>query len=469
MKIPPSMNMNKTLAATLLWLGLTPAAADAQNPVIRDQFTADPTARVFDGRIYLYPSHDIPSPVEKLKEWFCMADYHVFSSENLTDWQDHGVILKQDGVAWVDSTSYSMWAPDCVRKDGVYYFYFPAAPASGEKGFRVGVATASSPEGPFEPEPQPIDGIHGIDPCVLVDDDGEAYIYWSGMGMKGARLTPDMKRLASEPVAIEGLPEGFKEGPFVFRRDDKYYFTFPWVEHKTEALAYAMADNPLGPFEFKGIIMEPSPTGCWTNHHSITEYRGQWYLFYHHNDYSPGFDKNRSVRIDSLSFRPDGTIEKVVPTLRGVGETDARRAIELDRYSDISPVDAYIAFIDETRPFTGWKTVLSAPGAWVGYNGVDFGPTPPASVTARVLAPEGGVLDIYTRGPESAQPAASITVAPAGEWQEVKACVTADGSDAPSGLCDLTVRLRSGSDMSIDHICFDALPARSAQPCKNRK
>ena len=100
----------------------------AQNPVIRDQFTADPTARVFNGKVYIYPSHDIPSPIDRLKEWFCMADYHVFSSTNLTDWTDHGVILTQNKVPWVQPDSYSMWAPDCVYKDGKYYFYFPSTP-----------------------------------------------------------------------------------------------------------------------------------------------------------------------------------------------------------------------------------------------------------------------------------------------------------------------------------------------------
>ena len=119
-----------------------------------------------------------------------------------------------------------------------------------------------------------------------------------------------MKELASEPIQVQGLPEGFKEGPYVFKRNGKYYFTFPWVQDKTENLAYAMGDSPMGPFTFKGIIMDESPVGCWTNHHSITEYNGQWYLFYHHNDYSPNFDKNRSVRIDSLFFNTDGTIKK---------------------------------------------------------------------------------------------------------------------------------------------------------------
>ena len=91
----------------------------AQNPIITDQFTADPTAKVFEGKMYVYPSHDIPSPIERLKEWFCMADYHVFSSDNLVDWTDHGVILSQENVPWVAPDSYSMWAPECV-----YSLYF---------------------------------------------------------------------------------------------------------------------------------------------------------------------------------------------------------------------------------------------------------------------------------------------------------------------------------------------------------
>ena len=309
----------------------------AQNPIITDQFTADPTAKVFEGKMYVYPSHDIPSPIERLKEWFCMADYHVFSSDNLVDWTDHGVILSQENVPWVAPDSYSMWAPECVYKNGKYYFYFPSTPkGEGKRGFSIGVAIADKPYGPFPPQATPIEGVNGIDPCVLIDKDGQAYIYWSGRGMSVAKLKDNMLELTSEPMQIQGLPEGFKEGPFAFERNGKYYFTFPWVKEKTEVLAYAMGDNPMGPFEFKGIIMDESPTDCWTNHHSLVEYKGQWYLFYHHNDYSPEFDKNRSARVDSLFFNPDGTIQKVTPTLRGVGITDARKEIQLDRYSRLS-------------------------------------------------------------------------------------------------------------------------------------
>ncbi len=458
------MNSTRLLAAALTALCALPATLlCGQNPVIRDQFTADPTARVFDGRLYLYPSHDIPSPIDRLKEWFCMEDYHVFSSDNLTDWTDHGVILTQNRIPWVDSTSYSMWAPDCVRKDGRYYFYFPAAPASGEKGFRVGVAVGGSPTGPFRPMTEPIEGINGIDPCVLVDDDGSSYIYWSGMGMKGARLDPSMTRLASAPVDIKGLPEGFKEGPFVFKREGRYYFTFPWVEHKTEALAYAMSDSPLGPFEFKGIIMDPSPTGCWTNHHSITEYGGQWYLFYHHNDYSPSFDKNRSVRIDSLSFRPDGTIAKVRPTLRGVGRTDARGRIDPDRYSAIDSTRAAIAFIDEADPFAGWNTVFRKPGAWLRYDAVDFGPSPASHVAVRVRAPRGGTLDVGAASP-GAKPRriARIRLRASDAWTTVRVPLDGD-STARTGLRDLTLSLAAGRGVELDHMGFDAMPwARGA-------
>ena len=172
-----------------------PLVSMAQNPIIRDQFTADPTARVFNNKVYLYPSHDIMPPAGQRQDWFCMEDYHVFSSENLTDWTDHGVIVTQNKVPWVKPNSYSMWAPDCVYKDGKYYFYFPSNPASG-MGFGIGVAVADSPEGPFIPEPEPIKGINGIDPCVLLASDGNAYIFW-GAG-RCAKLKPNMKELADD-------------------------------------------------------------------------------------------------------------------------------------------------------------------------------------------------------------------------------------------------------------------------------
>lgn len=429
----------------------TTGAMNAQNPIIHDQFTADPTAKVFEGKMYMYPSHDIPSPIDRLKEWFCMADYHVFSSENLVDWTDHGVILSQENVPWVAPDSYSMWAPDCVYKDGKYYFYFPSTPkGEGRRGFSIGVAVADKPAGPFTPQAEPIAGVNGIDPCVLVDRDGQSYIYWSGRGMSVAKLKDNMMELASEPKQIEGLPEGFKEGPFVFERNGKYYYTFPWVKDKTEVLAYAMGDNPMGPFEFKGIIMNESPTGCWTNHHSLVEYKDQWYLFYHHNDYSPEFDKNRSARIDSLFFNPDGTIQKVTPTLRGVGISDARKPIQLDRYSSLSHSGASIDYINPQNKFDGWKTIFTQDGAWARYNQVDFGSKAPKKVTARVASAAGGVLQVRLNSADAPVIAEIKVPKGNGAWTEVKASV----GKGQAGIHDLFVSLKGKEKVEIDRISF---------------
>ena len=445
---------NKSLVLSFLVAFVPVCHIAAQNPIISSQFTADPTARVFNGKMYLYPSHDIPSPIEKLKTWFCMPDYHVFSSSNLTDWQDHGVIVSQDKVPWVQDGSYTMWAPDCVEKDGKYYFYFPAAPKGEEKGFGVGVAIADDPAGPFMPMWKPIEGIHGIDPCVLIDKkDGQAYIYWAGNGLRMAKLKPNMMELASEPQLVEGLPEGFKEGPFAFERNGKYYITFPWVREKngTETLAYAMADHPMGPFTFKGVIMDESPTKCWTNHHSIVEYQGQWYLFYHHNDYSPKFDKNRSVRIDSLSFNADGTIQKVIPTLRGVGITSARSRMQIDRYSSIQ--GARIEYLDTTNYFAGWKTIFDQPKSSLIYNNVDFGKEKVEQITVRAKSSKGGVLVVRADG-KNGNVIAKVRIPKSAVWQDIHAKIL----NAPLGRHALQVSLQSGADVEVDWLGFDALP-----------
>ena len=446
--------MRKTL---LTLLTITSVAVGAQNPIIRDQYTADPTARVFNGRMYLYPSHDIVSPVEPEKKWFSMEDYHVFSSDNLTDWTDHGVIVTQNKVPWVQRDSYAMWAPDCVEKDGRYYFYFPAAPRGKErKGFGVGVAVAQHPEGPFMPMWRPIEGLHGIDPCVLIDPkDGKAYIYWAGMGMWMARLKDNMMELDSEPQQVQKLPEGFKEGPFVFSHGGKYYYTFPWVRDSTETLAYAMGDSPMGPFEFKGVIMDESPVACWTNHHSIVEYCGQWYLFYHHNDYSPNFDKLRSARCDRLYFNADGTIQKVTPTLRGVGVSQARSRLQIDRYSRIAG-GADIAFLDTTNYFLGWKTVFPKRGAAVEYDDVDFGTEAVKEAVVRVNTTRPATIRLSAQlaGATTQSWTADLKIPATRGWQVVRLKL----KNAPMGINNIKTELIKGTNVEIDYIGFDMLP-----------
>ena len=414
------------------------------NPIITGQFTADPTARVFEGKIYMYPSHDIPSVITHHdgSAWFSMPDYHVFSSEDLASWTDHGVILRQEDVPWGKPDAYAMWAPDCVQKDGKYYFYFPDAPVAGW-GFGIGVAVADNPEGPFTPQQKPIEGVVGIDPCVMIDDDGKAYIYWSGMGLRGCRLADNMLELEGEQVRLdEPLPEGFKEGPFAFKRNGRYYLTYPWVRKDTEALAYAMSDNPLGPFEYKGIIMKESPTGCWTNHHSLVEYKGEWYLFYHHNDYSPHFDKNRSARIDRVFFNEDGTIQEVVPTHRGVGPVKASSKVHIDRYSSIE--GARIEYVDTTDYFKGWKTVFAKSGDNVCFNDLDFGRKAPKTVSLRVKAQAGGTLAL------TAGETAEFDIPQSAEWIEV----TCRMPFKVKNMHNIKVELVSDAEIEIDWITF---------------
>ena len=450
--------------------GVPFGSVEAQNPIIGDQFTADPTARVFNNKVYLYPSHDIPAPeAYERKDWFCMEDYHVFSSENLVDWLDHGVILSQEQVPWGKADAYSMWAPDCVERNGRYYFYYPNAPREG-RGFAIGVATADAPEGPFAPEAEPIKGVMGIDPCVLVDGN-DAYIYWSGMGIRGARLKGNMKEIDGEAVQMEGLPDGFKEGPFVFQRKGWYYLTFPWLRGKkteennpTETLAYAMSKSPLGPWQFKGIIMAEHANGCWTNHHSIVEYKGQWLLFYHHNDYSPRFDKNRSACIDRLFFNADGTIQEVKPTMRGVGTMPATHRIDIDRYSAAScPVggDIIAAYNDSLAPFRGWHATIPAKAS-LRYNDVDFSSLQKgAYVVAKVRAAANTGFAIKTaKGKRLALLGVTVT----GEGRQRRdmtnqwMTVTAPLALLPQGTDDLYIENDGAAAISIDWLQFKNRP-----------
>jgi hypothetical protein len=396
-----AMYKRSSLLFFLLVLLLIANILYAQNPIIRNQYSADPSARVFGDKVYLFPSHDILAAEGRGRVgWFCMEDYHVFSSADFTDWTDHGVIIQQNKVAWVRPNSYSMWAPDCIERNGKYYFYFPTSPqdtATYGRGFALGVAIAGKPEGPYVPQPTPIKGVHGIDPNVFVDKDGQAYLYWSAGNIYAAKLKENMIELASDPVILKDLPaKGLKEGPYVFERHEIYYLTFPHVENKIERLEYSISDNPLGPFKMAGVIMDESPTGCWTNHHSVIQFKNQWYLFYHDRDYSPNFDKARSVRTDSLFFNDDGTIKKVIPTFRGVGLTNATKEIQIDRYSRIDGEGIYVDFLDTLDKFKGWKIVFKQANAWVQYNSVDFGKKSVKNVLIRVLSKAGGSLQIHS-------------------------------------------------------------------------
>ena len=412
-----------------------------------------------------------------------MEDYHVFSSENLTDWTDHGVIVTQNKVPWVRPNSYSMWAPDCIYRNGKYYFYFPSTPDGAMRGFGVGVAIADSPEGPFIPEPEPIKGINGIDPCVLQASDGNAYIFW-GAG-RCAKLKPNMKELADDTPkekvkwgdrefemmgvnCLKGLPSRQAEGPFAFEYNGNYYLTYPYVRENTEVLGYAMSKNPMGPYEYKGLIMAEQPNGCWTNHHSIVNFKGQWYLFYHRNDFSPRDDKRRSVCIEKLYFNADGTIQEVKQTLRGVGINNATEKIEIDRYSEASS-DVTTALIDTVNTFRSFQATLPAKGSWIKYNDVDFSSLTEGYLIVNAKAADNTTLYIREKAANGKIIAKiDMTVkpeTPAGapamfrrDFSNQWLTLTAPLEYTPQGVTDLVVTCEGDASVSVDWVLFKNRP-----------
>jgi hypothetical protein len=381
-----------------------------------------------------------------------------------------------------------MWAPDCVERNGKYYFYFPSAPAAGRGGFAVGVAVADSPEGPFIPEPEPIKGINGIDPCVLQASDGNAYIFW-GNG-RCAKLKPNMKELADDNPketvkwgnrememvgvsCLKDLPSRQAEGPFAFEANGWYYLTYPYVRENTEVLGYAMSKNPMGPYEYKGLIMAEHANGCWTNHHSIVNYKGQWYLFYHQNFFSPNDDKRRSVQIEKLYFNADGTIQEVKPTMRGVGINKATEKIEIDRYSNASQ-GVTTAHVDTTIAFSGDYATIPSKG-WLRYADVDFDCLRDGYLQISVKASDdtefcireksatGKVIariKLAVRPPEPAPGAAANPMMSRFRRDQRNQWLTQTTTleYTPKGVTDLVITNEGGGELSVDWILFKNRP-----------
>jgi beta-xylosidase len=307
-------------------------------------FTADPSAHVFKGQIYIYPSHDIDAGVKEddLGSHFAMRDYHVLSQKTpASPVVDHGVALKLEDVAWA---SKMLWAPDAAESKGTYYLYFPAKDKEGV--FRIGVASSPNPEGPFKAEKDYMKGSFSIDPCVFKDEDGSYYLYFGGIWggqlqrwksgsygatdesqpangqpalmAKVARLDANMKEMAEAPRNVqivdaqgkvllsEDHDRRFFEAAFVHQYQGKYYFSYSTGD--THNIAYATGSSPYGPFTYQGVILKP--VKGWTNHHSIVEQNGKWYLYYHDVEIS-GRTHLRNIKVTELKYRPDGSIETI--------------------------------------------------------------------------------------------------------------------------------------------------------------
>ncbi len=279
------------------------------NPVFRNIYTADPSAHVWsDGRLYVYPSHDIDPP----RGCDLMDKYHVYSTDDMVHWTDHGVILSAADVSWGRPEGGFMWAPDCAFKNGVYYYYFPHPSGAGNlwnSTWKIGVATSTSPTSGFVSQGY-IQGLESfIDPCVFIDDDGQAYLYYGGGGTcKGGKLKDNMMEIDGQMQSMVGLQD-FHEATWVHKRNGIYYLSYADnFNQGGNQLRYAMSNNPLGPWTYQSVYI--LSTGSSTDHGSIVEYKGEWYAFYHNSALS-GNDWLRSVCIDKLYYNGDGTIQMV--------------------------------------------------------------------------------------------------------------------------------------------------------------
>ncbi|MGO1297936.1 MAG: glycoside hydrolase family 43 protein [Vibrio sp.] len=313
-------------------------------PLVKHMYTADPSAHVFNNHIYVYPSHDIETntPLNDDGDHFAMSDYHVFSlDESLDVVTDHGAALDVKDVKWAER---QMWAPDAAEKEGKYYLYFPAKNAQGV--FHIGAAVADCPEGPFCAEESHIEGTFSIDPAVFQDND-DYYLYfggiWGGQLQKWTHdefglddypaddapaLMPKMAKLADDMVSLDehardivivdedGTPltagdtdRRYFEGPWVHKNNGVYYFSYSTGD--THKIVYATGSSPYGPFKYQGVILEP--VLGWTTHHSIVQYKGKWYLFYHDSSLSGGQTHLRSIKMAELHHNEDGSIEPIPP------------------------------------------------------------------------------------------------------------------------------------------------------------
>ncbi|WP_338551911.1 glycoside hydrolase family 43 protein [Paenibacillus sp. KS-LC4] len=315
-------------------------------PMVTHIFTADPSAHVFEGKIYIYPSHDLDhdGPDNDNGDQYAMEDYHVLSLDHFeAAVVDHGEVLHLKDVRWA---SKQLWAPDAAYKNNTYYLFFPARDHEGI--FRIGVATSATPAGTFTPEPDYIPGSFSIDPAVFVDDDDKSYIYFGGLwggqlekwqngvfepdaegpkaeeaalGPRVALLSEDMLSFQGELHEISILDEN--GSPILAGDEERRYFEGPWV-HKyngwyylsystgtTHKLVYAVSRNPMGPYTFKGTIL--TPVIGWTTHHSIVQFEDKWYLFYHDSSLSEGVNHKRCVKFTELHYNEDGTIQTIDP------------------------------------------------------------------------------------------------------------------------------------------------------------
>lgn len=294
----------KTIA--FLLAGMCSVAVNAQNPIIQTKYTADPAPMVYNDTVFLYTTHD-----EDDAEGFKMLDWLLYTSTDMVNWTDCGVVASLKSFNWVTRDN-GAWAEQCVERNGKFYMYCPI------HGQGIGVLVADSPYGPFK---DPLNGPlvwqkehwEDIDPSVFIDEDGQAYMYWGNPNVYYVKLNEDMISYSGEIVKLENKPLHYQEGPWIYKRNDKYYLAFAST-CCPEGIGYAMSDKPTGPWKTEGYIMRPTERTR-GNHPGIIDYKGKSYVFGLNYDLmhleTLKHHERRSVSVAEMHYNPDGTIQEV--------------------------------------------------------------------------------------------------------------------------------------------------------------
>jgi len=395
--VPARANLASALAFSAL--SLAAGAARADNPIVQTSYTADPAPMLYDGKVYLYTSHDEDVTVNN---FFTMNDWRLYSTTDMVNWTDLGTPASYKTFSWGTGDA---WAPMGVARNGKFYLYVPINNSTGSK---IGVAVADNPAGPFKDalgKALISTGSGNIDPTVFIDDDMQAYLYWGNPNLYYVKLNTDMISFPGSPTQVNLTTAGFgtrsntdratayEEGPWFYKRGSLYYIVYP-ADGTPEKISYTTSSGALGPWMYRGDIMakESGSTGSFTNHPGVIDYKGHSYFFYHNAALPGGGGYKRSVCVEEFTYGADGTIPMISMTTAGPKAVENLNPFVQQEAETI----AFSAGLKtEVCSEGGMDVTMISNGDYIKVKSVDFGPGI-VSFDARVAsAGSGGTIELH--------------------------------------------------------------------------
>lgn len=387
------MNISKILLLCGGCALLNSLNVNAQRPIIQTKYTADPAPMVYNNTVFLYTTHD-----EDDAEGFKMQDWLLYTSTDMVNWTDHGVVASLKSFDWVKRDN-GAWAEQVVERNGKFYMYCPI------HGNGIGVLVSDSPYGPFkDPLGKPLvwqkEHWDDIDPTVFIDEDGQAYMYWGNPNCYYVKLNEDMISYSGDIVKLKETPEHYQEGPWFYKRNGHYYLAFAST-CCPEGIGYAMSDSPTGPWKTKGYIMRPTERTR-GNHPGIMDYKGKSYVFGLNYDLlkleTNTHYERRSVSVAEMHYNEDGTIQEVPywadTKLEQIGTFNPFRKVEAETMAwgyglkTVPNADKSLSVVDVNN------------GEYICVRGVDFGKNKARRFEVSALPLEGGNLKIRLDAPD---------------------------------------------------------------------